>query len=102
RLLKRVQLAVFLESLDGRNLARGDGAELGDARAGRRPVNEHRAGAAAPLSAAVFGSGQAEVVAEHAQQRSLAFRVDSDRMAVDREFRDFGNGKSPRVKGQAC
>ena len=98
-LLERVQLAVLLEALDGGDLAGGDRAELGDARARRRAVDQHRAGAATALAAAVLGAGQAEVVAEHAEQRPIAIGVDADRLAVDPQFLDVGHGDRPVEDG---
>ena len=75
--------------------AGGNGVELGDAGADRRAVDQHRAGAAAALAAAVLGAGQAEVVAEHAQQVPLAIGFDLDRLAVDPQFLDVGHGVGP-------
>ena len=69
RLLDRVEPAVLLEALDRDDLlARG----LGDRRlAGRRrlAVEQHRAGAALPLAAAVLGAGQVEAVAQDREER---------------------------------
>ena len=59
-------------------------------------VDQHRAGAATALAAAVLGAGQAEVVAQHAEQRPIAIGVDADRLAVDPQFLDVGHGGRPR------
>ena len=74
RLLERMELAVFLEALDGRDLASGDRAEPGDARADRLAVGQHGAGPAPAFAAAVLGTGQAKVVAQHAEQKSALAR----------------------------
>src|SRR5262245_59920843 len=51
--LERMEPPVLLEPLDRGDLAGRDGAEPGDARANRLPVDEHGAGAAAAFAAAV-------------------------------------------------
>ena len=71
RLLERVELAVFLEALDGRDLASADPAEPGDARADRLAIDQNGTGAASAFAAAVLGTRQAEFVAQHAEQGLL-------------------------------
>ena len=56
----------------------GDRGELGDARADRLAIDQHRTGPATAFAAAVFGTRQAKVVAQHAKQRPLAFGADAD------------------------
>src|SRR5215217_4792822 len=61
-------------------LERADGR---DARPHSHSVDEHRAGAALPLTAAVFGPGEAELGAEHRQQRFGRRDVDTLVATVD-------------------
>eukprot|EP01035_Chromulina_nebulosa_P027532 gene27533-36225_t len=73
---------------------RGDGAASNavrgnHARARRHAVHMHRAGAALPQSAAVLGPVQAQVVAQHVQQRrSARHAFDRSRLAVDQQVHE--------------
>lgn len=77
RLLHRMQPAVLFQSLNrGYSLA-DDGANGGDARAGRFAVDQDRARSALSFAAAVLASGEIKVVTQYAKQASVAFDVDS-------------------------
>ena len=77
----------------------GDRAELGDARPDRLAVDQHGAGAAPALAAAVLGAGQAEVVAQHPEQRPLFLGADADLGPVDPELLDVGHEDGPPGDG---
>src|SRR5262249_24011839 len=65
------------------------------ARADRLAVDEHGAGAAPPLAAAVLGPGQIEVVAQDAQQAPVGLRVDAAPGSVDPQLADNRHWTGP-------
>jgi hypothetical protein len=73
------------EALDGRHRAAPDTVEGPRAREGRRPVDQHHAGAALLLAAAEAGAPQAEMVAEHQKQRAAPVAGELHRRAVEHE-----------------
>src|SRR5262249_8659229 len=77
RLLERVEAALALEALDGRDRLLGHGADACGARARRLAVDEHGARSAAPLAAAVLRARQVELIAEYAEQAPLGVDVDA-------------------------
>ncbi len=68
--------AVPLEALHGRNGSVGRFSNGGDAGRPRRFSDQHHARAALPFSAAVFAPRQAELLAEHGEQRTFRIHVD--------------------------
>ena len=75
-------------------------AELGDARPDRLAVDQHGAGAATAFAAAVLRAGQAEVVAQDAEQGPLSLGVDVDLGTVDPELLDVGHESGPPVRNR--
>ena len=76
RFLHGVQLAGRRQPFDGDDALAGHRAHLGDARFGRLPLHQHRAGGALALAAAVLGAGQVEIVAQDAEQRTVRIGID--------------------------
>ena len=84
-LLQRMRLVDGAEPLDRGDLGLADGTDLGDARAHRPAVEQHRAGAALGEPAAEFGAVQREIVAQHVEQRRIGLRRHRSLRAVDLE-----------------
>ena len=82
RLLDRVERALGGQPLDGLDRLPGDAADRGDAGAGGLAVDQHGAGPARAFAAADLAAGQAEVVAQHAEQGGLCRHVYRHRRAV--------------------
>src|SRR6266404_3246831 len=89
-----MQPSLALQAFDGRDLPASGGAERGDARPRRCAVDEHGAGAALALAAAVLASGEIEIVAQNAEQASLRVRVGLDPFPVDSKFSNLGHRDS--------
>src|SRR5262245_2843629 len=83
RLLHRVQRAVLGEPFDGRDLLAVGLADRQRARAHCLPVDVNRAGSALRDAAAVLGSGHAELLADHPQERGVRLDVDLMLLSVD-------------------
>ena len=84
RLLERVQLAVASSRPSIVVIALPATAPTRvEAGAGRLAVDQHGAGAAPALAAAVLGAGQVQVVAQDAQQAAVGIGVDAVGLAVD-------------------
>src|SRR5262249_48138496 len=75
--LQRVELAVSLQALDGGDLLARASLNAGDAGPGGLAVDEHRAGAAAALAAAVLAPGQVQVVPQDAEQAPPGVGLDA-------------------------
>src|ERR1051326_1080100 len=73
-LLDRMELAVFREPLDGRDLAAVGENRGRDTRADHLAVHQHRAGAADADAAAFFRAGEPEIVAQKIDHHAI--RVD--------------------------
>lgn len=67
-LLHGMQVAVLFESFDGRNFLSHDSANGSLAGARRSAIEQHRASATHAFTAAVLGSGEAEILAEDVKQ----------------------------------
>src|SRR5207253_3118512 len=90
--LQRVEFSVAREAFDGRDFLRADGAARREARTHGHAVDEHGARAALAFAAAVFGAGEREVVAQHAEERTRRIGIARARGAVDVEGGDVGHG----------
>ena len=69
--LQRMQLAVHFQAFDGGDLSAGGGTYFHAAGMGGQSIYQDRAGAALTFAATVLGSGQIEVIAQDAEQRSV-------------------------------
>ena len=90
-LLDRVQRAVARQAFDRGDRLAGQGLDLARAGIGGLAVDQHHAGAALLGAAAEPGAAQAEIVAQHRQQRPVGSTSDADGCAVDDERVD-GSG----------
>jgi len=82
RLLKRMQLAVVSDSFDGRDLRaldfhREDAAGIDEA-----PVEDHRAGAAVAVVAALLGTRELELIAKNLKEALMRFAEEVDVVAI--------------------
>src|SRR4029453_8294073 len=82
-LLQRMELPPLLQALHRGDRLAGQRRRLEEARARGLAVEEDGAGAALALAAAVFGPGEVEVLAQHAQERALGVGFDAATDAVD-------------------
>src|SRR6266571_7523600 len=89
-----MQPSLALQAFDGRDLPARGGADRGDARARRCAVDEHGAGAALALAAAVLASREVEIVAQNTEQASLRVRIGLDPFPVDSKFSNLGHRDS--------
>src|SRR6185295_17549758 len=77
---------VARQAFDGRDPVAGfDVADRDRARAHQLPVQVHRAGAALGHAAAVFGSGQSDLLPDHPKERRIGFHLHVAHLAVDIE-----------------
>src|SRR5205085_64528 len=97
----RVQPVAGAEALDGADLLVADGADAGVAGADALVVEQDGAGAAAAFAAAVLAAGQAQVVAQDAEQAAVGVGVDGVPGAVDVEFLDRWHNLSPGERGSS-
>src|SRR5262249_26009736 len=82
-LLHLVQNPSLGEPLDGRDLLALGGAHRQRARAHGLTVDMHRASTALGYSAPVLGAGQADVLANHPEQRCVRVDIDVVRLSID-------------------
>jgi hypothetical protein len=82
-----MQPAVSFEALDSRDPLANRSAQRRDARPRRRPVDQHRAGPALALAAAVLAPGQIEIVAQNAEQTAIGLPIDLPASAINDQFR---------------
>ena len=75
------------QALDGQDVGAVGLDRQHQAGVDRAPVDEHRAGAALAHDAAFLGAGQADVVAQHFEQRVMDGHVELARAAVDGQAR---------------
>ena len=71
------------DALDGLDGLVADDIEADGAGADSAAVEQDGAGAALAFAAAVLGAGQAQVVAQHAEQAAVAVGVEGALLAVD-------------------
>src|SRR5882724_7053005 len=81
-LLEGVEAALLFEALDGGDFSPPDSADGGAAGTDREAIEQDGAGAALAFAAAVFGAGEAEVVAKDAEQGAFAIDVDPEVLPV--------------------
>ena len=93
-LLERVQATGRREALDRQDRLALDLRQRHQAAVDDLTVDQHRAGAALALAAALLGAGQTEVLAQRVEQAAHARGVERDVLAVDREA--VGHGCGPR------
>jgi hypothetical protein len=86
RFLHRMKPAIALEALNGGDFARADFARRRGAGARRPSVDEYSAGPALSLAAAVFATGQREIVAQHAEQGAISVCVEAAGLAINVKF----------------
>ena len=86
-LLQRPSLLRGVDRFYCRNSAVADATDRRDARSSRCAVDMHGAGAAYGNTAAEFGAGHAEHVAQHPEQRRIAVDIDRPVDAVDLDRR---------------
>ena len=86
----------FGEALDGAHVAAIDLADGHQAGVHHLAVEEHRAGAALALAAALLGAGQAEVLAQHVEQPAHAGHRDLELDAVDGQVVAHGASRPAR------
>jgi len=89
------------QPFDGLDLLRPDHAHRGTTGARRAALDQDRAGAAAALAAAVLAAGQAQVVAQHAQQRAVGVGLDGLPGPVDVQFLEDRHEHTPGGNGSA-
>src|SRR6185312_15880761 len=87
----RLAVAALRKALDRGDALALDGAYRHRARARRLPVDVHGACAALRHAAAVFRSGESDLLPQHPQQRGAWLHVHLDGFAVDDEARHFLN-----------
>src|SRR5262249_8424115 len=75
--------AVRRQTFDGGDLGAVEAADGHGAGSHRLPVDMYRAGAALGDAAAVFGSGEPDLLTQHPQQRSLVLDIEPMRGPVD-------------------
>jgi len=97
-LLNFVQNAVLGETFDGRDLGADRAAHRERAGARGDAIDMHGAGAALRDAAAVFGAGQADVLADRPEQGRFRLDVDIVILAVDVEAEPF---RPPQVRNPA-
>src|SRR5262249_26794073 len=83
-LYERARELRVAETFDGRHVFAVDLRDRRQTRIDDRAADQHRAGAALAFAAAFFGTGQAEICAQHIQQ-ALAARLDADLAAIQSE-----------------
>ena len=102
RLLQRVQIVPVGQTFDGDDLGPLERDGQRQARVGAAAVDQHRAGTALAVRAAVLGAGQVEVLAQEVEQRRAGVDRDVVRDAVhpqlhvgdDRGVHGFGHASS--------
>src|SRR6266850_5239636 len=90
-LLERMQAPVLFETLDGDDGLVADSSNLRMAGTGGHTIDQDGAGAALAFTAAIFTAGEIEIVAQNAEQSSLAVDIDFNGLAIDLKFRDLGH-----------
>ena len=85
--LDRVQFPVLRQALDGFDVAAFDLRNLCLAGSNRIAVEQHGAGAALAFAAAVFGSREVQVLAQHLEQGAPGLCGDALRFPVERELK---------------
>ena len=83
-----MQPAILLEAFDGGDFLLADFADVCVAGTNRNTVEQDGASAALTFAAAVFRSGQLQVIAQNTEETSGAIRVDADAFAVHVDFSD--------------
>src|SRR5690242_5833267 len=86
-----MQVAVRTQVFYGCDLPSGCGPHLDPARVRGHAVDQDGARAALAFATAVFGSGEIEIVAQHAEQRAVGIGVDTAAGSVDLEFGHRGH-----------
>src|SRR5882672_3868848 len=97
-LLHLVQRGALRQAFDGRDLLPGSRADREGARADRRAVEMYGARPALGDAAAVFGAGEADLLADHPEQRRIGVDIDLVGLAIDGQsnhFSSFRNCKRP-------
>jgi hypothetical protein len=91
-LLHRMQLAVLRKPLDGGDLLAFGGQRQRQAGEHAAAFNQHRAGAALAVIAALLAAGQAKMLAQCVQQRGARVDVERTGFAVDLQRDRDGQG----------
>eukprot|EP01132_Coremiostelium_polycephalum_P020033 gene20034-23819_t len=96
-LLHRVRGLAGAEAFEGDDVAAHGTRQGEDAGTCSHAVDDHRAGAALPQAAAVFGAVELQVIAQDQQQRGVGHCADFAGVAVDlKRYRDVLAGHSLR------
>ena len=90
-LLDRMKAAVFFKTFDGGDRFGRRGADWNLTGSARGTSDEHSAGTALPFSAAIFGAGEAEVIAQNVEERGIRGVADLVLFAVYFEFDRVGH-----------
>jgi hypothetical protein len=86
-----MQFARGGQAFDSDDAFTGDARYLSDARLHGLPLDQNGTSGALPFAAAELGSGEIEVVAQDAEQRTIAIGVETPAGSVNIEFRDTGH-----------
>ena len=81
-LLEWVKLAVLLEAFDGPDLLFAEVSDMLVAGTGGRAINQNRASAALPFTAAVFAAGEAEIITQNAEESAFAIGIDINGFSI--------------------
>jgi hypothetical protein len=84
-LLHGVQLLAAGDPFDRRHRRTRDLKRRNEAAVHQLTVDQHRAGATLPLTAAFLGAGQVQLLAHEVEETRHGVHVDLDRLAVDGE-----------------
>ena|SRR5215472_3739417 len=88
RLLHRMELAVALETLDGRNRLSDSGAHRNLARTTWSARDQDRACSTLAFTATILGAGQSDLVAQYREERSFGVALHRVSFPVDFQFRE--------------
>jgi len=96
RLLDRMKFTVRGKTLDRDDLLSGECADFALAGTDGRTINEHGAGAAFALAAALFGAREINIVAQDAEQRAVGIHIHRNDAVGDMKFVDVWHVHSSR------
>ena|SRR5438477_1415284 len=92
-----MQPPILLQALNGRDLLLSDFADIRVAGANGNAIEKHSAGATLALAAAVFCSGEVQVIAQNAEQAPGTIRVDLDFLPIYLKCRYACHNEAPNL-----
>src|SRR5438874_12665806 len=92
-----MQPPILLQALNRRDLLLSNFADIRVAGANGNAIQKHSAGAALAFAAAIFCSGEVQVIAQDAEQTSGTIRIDLDFFPIYLKFRYACHNEAPNL-----